>query len=293
MSQYSQLFGIEVRHSFFSSGLCLDIDFIPTPETTAKIRNGGMLLRSTRGGIRVFYEQDRLDSLRMLAGDNEGLSLVFKAYSTDSYFMNYTEVGPANDDTVRYFESSKALPGDDGALRLHANEYSGSEDFRPLDFPGFQGVLTSKDQLVKPTFVVKISVPKEYADGLGEGSQGSVSGAPLSYFINFQERQTIWKYYLLGEFARNDVYVADLDNSTEFEPSVSETLADQRTAFTIKSKTPLPMREQSEYRFQLREEASGNGRVLIRRLPVASATNIGVEKSGDQSVLVSEMYVNS
>ena len=293
MSQYSHLFGIEIRHSFFSSGLCQDIDVIPTPQTALKLHNGGMLFRGAGSGIRVFYDQERLDSLRMLADDDDGLNLVFKAYSTDSYFMNYTEGGPAQDDTVRYFESSNAVAGNDGALRLHANEYSGISDFKPLDFPGFQDVLTAKDQLVNPTFVVKINVPKEYVDGLGNDAPGGVSGAPRNYFINFQERQTVWKYYLLGEFARNDVYVADLDNSTEFEPSVSEVLADHRTAWTIRSKTPLPMREQSEYRFQLREHASGNGKVLIRRLPVASAANIGVEQSGSQSFLVSEMYINS
>ena len=72
-----------------------------------------------------------------------------------------------------------------------------------------------------------------------------------------------------------------------------EVMADRQTAWTIRSKTPLTMQERSEYRFQLREEASGNGKVLIRRLPVASAEHIGVDQSGNRATLVSEMYVNS
>lgn len=87
--------------------------------------------------------------------------------------------------------------------------------------------------------------------------------------------------------------VADLDNTIEFESSGSEVLADQRTAITFKSKVPLPMRERSEYRFQLREKGPGSGKVLIRRLPVASAAQIGVERTEGQTTLVSEMYINS
>lgn len=290
MAQYSQLFGIEVRHGFFSSGLCRELEFIPTPKTAGQMRNAGLLCKDAMGGVRVLYNLDRLDSLRLHAADaEEQLNLVFKAYARDPRFMNYTQGVTDRDDTIWYFDSSNAVSENGGSLRLHANEYAGSGDFRPLDFPNLQGVLTPKDRLVRPTFVVNIGVPKEVADALDEGA----GGGARNYFVAFQERQTVWKYFLVGELAREDLYVADLDNSTEFEPGGTEVLADERSAITFKSKTPLPMRERSEYRFQLRERGSGNGKVLIRRLPVASAAQIGVERTEGQSTLVSEMYINS
>lgn len=290
MGRYSQLFSIEVRHSFFSSGLCNELDFMPTTKTAGQIRNAGLLCKETMGGVRVFYDLERLDSLRLHAADQEEqLNLVFKAYARDPLFMNYTQGDPNQDDAVRYFDSSNAVRETDGSLRLHADEYAGSGDYRSLDFPGLQEVLTPADHLARPTFVVNIGVPKEVADALGS----DVSEDARNYFVSFQERQTFWKYFLLGEFAREDIYVADLDNSTEFESSGTQVLADERTAITFKSKTSLPMRERSEYRFQLRERGSGNEKVLIRRLPVASAAQIGVERTDGQSILVSEMYINS
>ncbi|MCH7736964.1 MAG: hypothetical protein IH872_06120 [Chloroflexi bacterium] len=290
MSRYSQLFGIEVRHSFFSNGLCHELNFTPTPKTAVKLSNSGLLFKETSGGVRVFYDSDRLDSLRLHAADaQEPLNLVFKAYSRDAFFMNYTECGPDQDDAVRYFDSANAVTQHDGRMRLHAKEYSGSDDFKPMDFAGFQDVLTPADRLLRPTLVVKIGVPKEVADALGDDATGAVG----NYFVSFQGRQTVWKYFLLGELAREDIYIADLDNSTEFESSVAEVLADERTAITIKSKTMLRLQERSDYRFQLREEDSGNGKVLIRRLPVATAAHIGAERTGDQSTLVSEMYINT
>lgn len=286
MARYSQLFSIEVRHSFFSSGLCHELEFIPTPKTVRQMRNAGLLCKESMGGVHVFYNLDRLDSLRLHAADEEErLNLVFKAYARDPLFMNYTEGVPDRDDAIRYFDSSNAVTENGGSLRLHANEYAGSGDFKSLGFPGLQGVLTPKDQLVRPTFVVNIGVPKEVADALDGGAR--------NYFVAFRERRTVWKYLLVGELAREDLYVADLDNTTEFESSGTEVLADERTAVTFKSKTSLPMRERSEYRFQLRERDSGNGKVLIRRLPVASAAHIGVERTEGQSTLVSEMYINS
>ena len=290
MARYSQLFSIEVRHSFFASGLCRELEFVPTPRTAGKIRNAGLLLKLTRAGIRVFSDLGRLDSLQLHAADDQDpLELVFKAYARDPLFMNYTESGPDRQDAVRYFDSVAAVTQEDGSLRLHAGVYAGVEDFRPTDDRGFQDVLTPRDRLAKPAFVVNIGVPKEDADALGDGTDGG----PRAYFVNFQERQTIWKYLLVGDLAREDYYVADLDNSTEFAPGGNEVLADERTAITFKSTTALPLRERSEYRFQLRERDSGDGKVLIRRLPVASAARIGMERTEGQATLVSEMYINS
>ena len=290
MARYSQLFSIEVRHSFFTSGLCRELEFVPTPRTAGKIRNAGLLHKATRAGVRVFSDLERLDSLQLHAADDQDpLELVFKAYSLDPLFMNYTEGGRAQDDTVRFFGSSTAVAQNDGSLRLHAGEYTGAEDFKPMDFPGFQDVLTPKDRMAKPTFVVSISVPEGVADALIDGSYEG----PRAYFVNFQERKTFWKYFLVGDLAREDIYVADLDNSTKFVLGGNEVLADERTAITFESTTALPLRERSEYRFQLRERGSGDGKVLIRRLPTASAAQLGEEQTEGQDTLVSEMYVNS
>ncbi len=83
-----------------------------------------------------------------------------------------------------------------------------------------------------------------------------------------------------------------MENGNEFEVGEPETLSDKRPALTFRSKTYIPLRERPDCRFQLRERNSGAGKVLIRRLPVATASQIGKEVIDGVETAVSEMFIN-
>ena len=97
---------------------------------------------------------------------------------------------------------------------------------------------------------------------------------------------------MLGNLANEDFYVNDQDENVEFISEGQFSLAGNRTALAIRSTTMLSMRERSQYRFQLRDRNSGGGRVLIRRLPVASAANISKEVIEGEMAFVSEIFIN-
>ena len=289
MGHYLPLFSIEAQHGFFSDGLCRELHCVPTPKTDMTINQTGLLTRNMMNGVRVFYDRNNLDSLRAHAAEpGEPLSLMFKVFSRDSRFMNYTEPPTYREGAVLYVDSLSAQGGDNAKLRLHQEQHLGEADFQSLDSSLFEDVLSRTDRLIRPLVVVNIRFSENEASLLGEQSPAT----PKTYFVSFRAKETIWKYYLLGEVAKEGLYITDLDNGIEFEMGEAESLSDNRPALTFRSKTLIPLQEKSDYRFQLRERNSGAEKVLIRRLPVASANQISREVIEGVETPVSEMFIN-
>lgn len=289
MGHYLPLFSIEADHSFFPDGFCRELHWDPTPQTDMAINNAGLLTRKVMNGVRVFYDRNSLDTLRAHAADPEDpLNLMFKVFCRDSLFMNYTEPPTYRDDAILYADNLNVEGDENARLRLHQDEYLGEADFKSLDSPLFEDVLSHRDRLVRPQIVVNIRFTGDEAGLLGEQSPAT----PKVYFVSFRARETIWKYSLLGEVAKEGLYIADLDNGIEFEMGEADTLSDKRPALTFRSKTYIPLRERSDCRFQLRERNSGTGKVIIRRLPVASTSQIGREVIEGVETSVSEMFIN-
>jgi hypothetical protein len=289
MGSYLPLFSIEVEHSFFSEGLCLYLDPVPTPRTDVVIKNAGLLIRNTLNGVRVFRDEKRSESLQLYAADpDEPLSLGFKVFSRDPFFENYTEPPAHQEDSILYFGNRGVEIDTTGKFRLHDGEYVSETDFEKLNSPLLEGTLSKKDRLLRPMFIVQIGVSEEDVSLFDDQSKATAK----NYYIKFKARQTFWKYYLLGDIARQDSYIADLNKETEFDFAGRESLSDNRVALTFRSQTPIPLQEKSDCRFQLRERNSGGGKVLINRLPVASANQISKEVIEGEEAFVSEVFVN-
>ena len=292
MGHYLPLFSVEAQHSFFSDGFCRQLHCAATHETDMIINKTGLLTRNTFNGVRVFYDRDNIDSLRAQAADSEEpFSLVFKVFTRDSLFMNYTEPPTFREDAILFVDNLN-VEGDGNAdnpkFRLHQEDHLSDADFENLDSPVFEDVLSPTDRLIRPIIVVNIRITEDEAGLISE----LLPATPKTYFVSFRARETIWKYYLLGEVAKEGLYIADLDDAIEFEPGEAETLSDTRPALTFRSKTYIALSERSQCRFQLRERNSGAGKVLIRRLPVASASQIGREVVEGLATPLSEMFIN-
>ena len=289
MGRYFPLISFEATHGFFSDGLCHQLRCVATSETNTIISKAGLMSRNMTNGVRVFYDRDRLDSLRSQAADQEEpLDLTFKVFSRDKLFMIYTTPPTYADDAILYFDSSRVQSDTGAKIRLHQEEYLGEADLEGFGSALLDGVLNSWDRLVKPLMVVKIRFTSNEAEFLAQ--QPPVT--PKTYIVNFRAAETIWKFYLLGEVAKEGLYIADLDYGIGFESGQPETLSDARPTLTFRSKTHIPLQERSGCRFQLRERNAGTGRVLIRRLPVASAKQIGREVVAGEPMHVSKMFIN-
>ncbi len=289
MGSYLPLFSVEVEHTFFSKGWCAGLNFVPTPNSLIFTEKTGLLIRHTQNGVRVFFDQNSSEALRHYAtGPDEPLRLAFKVFAREMFFRAYTELSIPEEDAILYFDNQGREIDATHRFRLHDAEFVSAKDFEKLNSSRITGILSRKDRLLKPEFIISI--------GLGETEIQILDAASKTayhkYYLKFQARETFWKYYLLGSMTKKKSYIADLNHETEFEDTGRAQLPDNRLALTFRSKQRIPLREKSEYRFQLKEKDPNGGKVIIRRLPVASAGQFYKEIVDGKEAIVSEIFIN-
>ncbi len=105
---YEILFGFEVLHNFYSSGVSNDLKIEPTPETTMKISGYRHLLRHREGSPVVVFEaiDDQRTALLPIVDD---IRLVFTANLYNTYFSNFTAL-PAKENEQVYLYDNLAGP---------------------------------------------------------------------------------------------------------------------------------------------------------------------------------------
>jgi hypothetical protein len=289
MQTYLPLFSVDVEHTYFSGNLGPGLNFIPTPPTRAALEKANLLMRNTPNGIRVFYDRNNSEALQLLVNDpDEPLRTGFKVFSHSPQFKNYGNLKEPGEDSILYFDNHGAQKDAAGRFRLHHADYVSDADFEVLHSPRFENILNPKNRLVKPEFIFAIRlIPEE----LPQVDQPS-NAAARNYYIRFKARETIWKYYLLGSLTQKKSYIVDLNSETKFDDTGPVSLPGNRTALTFRSKQKLPLREKSGYRFQLKEKDPGGGKVLIQRLPVASANFFAKENIGGKEAIISEIFIN-
>ena len=293
MSYYQTLLSVAVEHSYNLSGVCPSLYFYPTARTRALFANAGLLCKETIDGIQIVYDQDRIEALEMYSLDQqEPLSFDFKIFSSDPDFRSYTEPFAGGEDEIIYFDN-RATSGP-GKHVISASEFVSGKDFRQPDSDELKDMLSQKDRLIPPEFVLRI-----FADN-NKGSllKQWLGKPPTIYSISFTSRQRHWKYYLLGKIVRTDntnnrFCIVDPDNKVEFETTGEERLPNQSIAYTFRSKQQIPLYERYPYRFQLRQKGKAGETTVIPRLPVASVKQFGKDAMAEQEIIVSEIYINS
>jgi hypothetical protein len=283
---FRPLFTVSVNHAYFSDGAWRGLNFVANLETQKVIKGANVLLRQTGSGVCVFYDEEKSEALRLCAEDSNGvLRFSFKVYAIDRTFANYTAPVMPKDGEIFYFDSGVAVSDTaTGEVRLNRDDFVSEKDIAKIDALMADGVLGANDGRMPPDFVVSINV---------EFKRIGRTDAQ-AYDIKFNTRQSFWKYHLLGSMNKSAPFIIDLDNQFEFEFCGEATLPGNRPARIFRSKALIPVLEKSNYRFQLREQGpgSGAGKILIKRLPVASEGGLGMELINGKREIVSESYIN-
>ncbi len=274
---------------YFTRGLDPGLKLIPTIHTHATVEKTGLLVRSSPNGIRVFYDHHSLETLRLFADNpDEPLQLVFKAYAEDLWFSCYTELPAADEDSILYFDNRNSIIDESDRLKLHTAEHVSEKDLVKLNTLPLAEVFNQRDHIVTPEFVVCIHMAPDEIRSLEQPSKNTMQ----KYFISFKARETFWKYYLIGNISKKKCFIVDLKNETEFEDTGQTSLPGGRNALTFRSKRKIPLQEESEFRFQLKEKGPNGGKVVIKRLPVASASQFCREIIDGKETIVSEIFIN-
>lgn len=287
MGQYRPMFNIAFEHGYFRDGRLPGVRLRPTSTASRLMNNTNLVSRQRDDGMTIFFDTDWVDSLRLYAADQDDpLELRFECVVEQQNFQNFTSPDLMAVSKTLFFDSRKTDSSFIGKKYLHAGEYvSDSELVDPsADAGGIRGLAPAK-----PTMgVISIHVSPTELDDL-------VSGPPTvynDYHIRFRNRETYWKYFLVGEANRDSAFIEDARGEIEFERLGAEVLANGRNAQVFLSRQPIPLLERSKPKFQLKIMKNNRSKTLVSRLQVASARRINRVVVNDRELFVSEIYVN-
>ena len=294
MDAYLLLFEVAVRHAFYAPEPCAGLRLSPTPASAAKLRRVGAVLRPTTEGVAVYVEGQRLPTLQALANDtNEPLEFYLLGRNSDPDFASATAGLAESCDQVLLFDSARAQDPDAAGWRLlHPGAHASAESAVPIhrpplgDTPGttttppLAGALPAADRRVPPAFVLRIRIETPVAT-LGQ-----------RWCVALQARATHWKYLLPADWAVQAPQVVDIDQRVGFEPPRPEPLDDGRSTLAARSRSAIAMQRRPLQRFQLLAQQPAADKVLVKRLPVASAGQLHMETIDGVRTLVSEIFVN-
>jgi hypothetical protein len=136
--------------------------------------------------------------------------------------------------------------------------------------------------------LVSISVTAQELVQLSE----SPSKIHNDYHIRFKARQTHWKYFLVGDANRDEVFVKDVNGEIDFDYLGQELLANGTKAKVFLSRQPITLRDRAVQKIQLLVPKNNRTKVLVSRLAVASAKRINKVIVEDRELFVSEIYIN-
>ncbi len=292
MSRFAPLFRVDVGHSFFADGFSRGTDLLPDGPSRALMQRAGLVARMGPGRLEVFYDVGMLRTLELFSSDpEEPFRLDLRLITRDPSFWDYTEGGPFRDNILAFDSRSASTDPQDGTLRLSKEEVVSAPDLVSLASDRVAGMLEGRDLVAPPVALVRV----ELADGSGVFRVPPDSGGGWVYTLRFAARRTYWRYLLLGRLAGNGATILDPDGVAQFEWVGEEILPGDRKASSFRSTTRIPLEEFSSRRFQLRGSggnSAGNGRILIKRLPVAGTSAARRETIEGESALVSDILVN-
>jgi len=282
MASYRPFFGIQVEHGYSDPDPCGALEFRPDRATGSLLNRAGIVFRTEPDGFQTYCDGADEELLRSWVDDPRApFRMVFRVVASDPAFLRYSQLDEESMGRVLLLDTEDQdanepvrLDDVDGGLP-EADEETRSE------------VTTRGDMRVPPLAVLVVRVGPSILE----------ESAPAPYRLAFEARRTRWRYHLLGELAgREEVSIRASENGAEpiaFQAAGLVDLPGGRVARVLVSDAPLATRKRTDRRLQLREGDPGNGRILIRRLPVASPEDLSIATVEGRRTLVSDIYVHS
>ena len=288
---FRRFFKIRVHHAFFADNICRRLEWVPTVGTRQALDNMGMLFRVTHGGPVVYYDTRRKPAMALSAAqaDNGTSGLVFKAYAGDPFFQIYTAYPKSGNGSLLYLDSANTAKDKSGAVRLHPKPFVSDREMVSFAKLHSDDVVTRWDQGAPPVLVVCIH-PAGHRESPMD-SKGNIESK--RYRIQFDNRRTYWKYYVLGPLAAKAVTVVDLERQWIFDQVATDPIVGGRPSVAFISDASIPLQEVSDRKFQLKHIAGKREKVMIQRLPVAPVDRVhrGTSKRGE--AMISEIFIHS
>ncbi|MCP4690087.1 MAG: hypothetical protein GY859_18690 [Desulfobacterales bacterium] len=289
MQNYLPLFTISVFHDYFADGRCKGLRFTPTAGTAKIIDATGLIVRCTDNGLHLFYDEDKLENLRLHMDDAvEPLRFLFTVKSLDPHFFNYTHPEIFKKDEILHFHARDPDEADSASIRLSKEKYVSGNDYDGPDAPMVKAALTPRERRVKPHFI--ISITPDPARGRMFDNQGRV--VDNHYHLRFHARKTYWKYIITSRDETRDLYLSDDKKETTFIETESPRLPGRKKIVSFITGEPIELSEKPCRCFKLSVRESGRDKKLINKIPVAGVSVIHKRSTTGEPDFLSEIFIN-
>ncbi len=265
MKPYRTLMSLVVEHDYFGAGCAPGLRFTADDATASRLRTPWWVARMGDAELLIAVDADR-----QTHGDREPLR--FLAWADNPSWYQVCEPFVFAEDRLLRFATTRGFAEADGRRRLHKAQKVGRGDLRvpPADARPHPLVVAER-----PVFELIVDPEMDAA----------------SCVVRFGARRTYWTYYLMGGDGLGPLRLVDANAELAFKSLGPTSLANAHSAETFRSTQPVPLRERSDRRLQVRERRGAAERVIVRRLPGPSLQLAPIPGRRDGS-LQSEIYVN-
>ncbi|WP_286267420.1 hypothetical protein [Thalassotalea atypica] len=306
---HSTIVNVSVRHDYYVGGFLQAFDYQLSNQSKILFHNADAIFRTHINGFEILateetrnifqelvneYETDVIEAKKVNVNktkNDEKVALptppaiIVRAYDVDRRFIQLTSTSIRPNNTCYFISNITAqlsnLPF------LHVNQYVGEENVKSLNHVELMPWLVRKDWFNTPVILFCFYL----SDVLLQLNQNQESDHGLNYTIGFEPRQNIWKYLIFGAEKYQGITIKDLDNNVNFQFEGSETVGG-KTSLVYTSKEPVKLKENTNQRFQLKAEVNEIETILIKRLPLASITQVNSKTLNGKQTVVSEIFVN-
>lgn len=270
-STYIKAFDVIVYHTFFDTGKCNCLHFIPDMATEKIFRKFGLRMNLISNGFELFLQSSSLI--------NEALDYILKTTGLDYFEFNIQSDNP-------FFALFTAMP-----IHFPGQITYTSQDPENQDNNGTVVLHETLEQEKSNSFLGLLRI---YFEDL------KTTSAP-HFELKFTARATQWQYYVINKNAvpLNHAVINEKGKMQFEDPKQVVLQTGEKALLFTSGQTNILLSEKPKYKFDListnESNASGpknsNGKVLIKGLPVPDVSRIGIIENAGTIQVTSPMYI--
>lgn len=272
-SNYIKTLGIAAYHTFFDSGKCNCLHFIPNHKTDKTLKKFGFKMNSVSNGFDLYSntKSSLSELLDYISKTTQQNYFEFDIKCSNPNFILFTTLPINWIGAVTYSSQDPKNQSSNGKIVLNQ---------------------TLENKPVSTHFGhLKIY----FEDILKE----QTSNDSVLFEINFTARATQWQYYFINKNAvqLNNPSITEKEN-IQFEGPQTVTIQTGESALLFTSnKTYITLSEKPKYKFDLvSSSASANQnntkpKIIIKGLPCPDVSRVGIIENSGKNEVASPMYI--
>jgi hypothetical protein len=164
MENYALLCSLLINHAYFSDAVCDNLSLIPDAATQQLMNDLHIVFRQTDEGWNLYYDTENYQPAML--SSFAGLKLSFTLNSSDTCFLNYTQLPSFTNASALYFSNVNKAKSNSTAspFLLTAAKYAGSKEMVTLSPSTLTCPLSGKQNKIGLTDLFKNKINPSFTD---------------------------------------------------------------------------------------------------------------------------------